>query len=61
MTIKKLFMITNLAVVVLALITGAVYQQYRGATQLETNAFIYQHEAFLLSEEMETDSSDLTN
>jgi len=61
MTLKKLFMITNLAVVVLALITGAIYQQYRGATQLETNAFEYQHEAFLLSEEMETDSSDLTN
>jgi len=61
MTIKKLFMITNLVVVVLALITGTVYQQYRGATQLETSAFEYQNEAFLLSEEMETDSSDLTN
>jgi len=61
MTIKKLFMITNLVVVILALITGAVYQQYRGATQLETSAFIYQNKAFLLSEEMETDSSDLTN
>jgi len=61
MTIKMLFMITNLVVVLLALMTGGVYQQYTGAIELGTKAFEYQNDAFLLSEEMETDSSDLTN
>jgi len=61
MTVRKLFFITILALVVLASITGTAYKMYTGAVDNQQQALDYRHQAFLLSEEMETDSSDLTN
>lgn len=61
MTVRKLFLITMLALVVLAAITGTTYIMYTSAVEQREGALDYRYQAFLLSEEMETDSSDLTN
>lgn len=61
MSVRKLFSITMLVLVAMSLLTGVTYQMYSGAVQDEIDAMEYRHQAFLLSEEMETDSADLTN
>lgn len=61
MTVRNLFSITMLVLVVLAVLTGITYQMYTGAVQNQLAALDYRHQAFMLSEEMETDSADLTN
>ncbi len=61
MTVRKLFLMTMIVLVILAVITGAVYLVYTDAVKDQQKAMDYRHQAFLLSEEMETDSSDLTN
>ena len=61
MTIRKLFLITMMVLVVLTAITGSIYLTYTDAVKDQQKAMDYRHQAFLLSEEMETDSSDLTN
>jgi len=50
-----------MVLVVLAAITGLSYVKYTQAVDDQQVALDYRHQAFLLSEEMETDSSDLTN
>ncbi|MEH6347315.1 MAG: methyl-accepting chemotaxis protein [Bermanella sp.] len=61
MTIRRLFLITMLALVVLASITGMVYLNYTKAVNNQQQALDYRHQAFLLSKEMESDSATLTN
>ncbi|PCK08142.1 MAG: hypothetical protein COA42_10860 [Alteromonadaceae bacterium] len=50
-----------LVLVALATITGTIYLTYTDAVKVQKMAMDYRHQAFLISEEMETDSSDLTN
>lgn len=61
MTVRNLFSITMCVLVVLAGFTGTTYMMYTSAVNNQQKAMDYRHQAFLLSEEMETDSSDLTN
>ena len=61
MTIRRLFLITMLAVVTLAFVTGMVYLNYTEAVNNQQQALNYRHQAFLVSKEMEADSATLTN
>lgn len=61
MSVRNLFTITMLVLVVLAGITGATYQMYTGAVKAQQEALDYRHDAYLLSQEMAADSATLTN
>ncbi len=61
MTVRRLFLITMLALVALAAITASVYVTYTDAVIHQQEALNYRHQAFLLSKEMEADSATLTN
>jgi methyl-accepting chemotaxis protein len=61
MTVRRLFLITMLALVALAIMTASVYVTYTDAVKNQQQALDYRHQAFLLSKEMEADSAGLTN
>lgn len=61
MNVRKLLLTTMAIVVVLAIVTGLIYSQYTKSIHAEIEAYQYQHQAVLLSEDMETASASLTN
>jgi len=61
MTIRKLILISMLVLVSLAVVTCSTYLFYTNAVSAQQEALEYRYQAVLISEEMETDSSDLTN